>query len=224
MPPGWDGIETILNIWKEFSDVQMVICTAYSDYSWDQIAEAVGSTDSVLILKKPFDSVEVLQIAHALTRKWQLSQAARRHVKELDELVVQRTAELRDANEKLKREIGERAAVEEALRRSEERFSKAFQASPLPMCIQNSETGAFVDANTSYQTLVGIHAWNCLLRPSVKRRSGLIRKLRTRFERVSPAIRPCADCSPISERAAVKHAKLSYRPSNSPWAASSTFS
>ena len=155
MPPGWDGIETILNIWKEFPDVQMVICTAYSDYSWDQIAEAVGSTDSVLILKKPFDSVEVLQIAHALTRKWQLSVEARRHVNELDELVSQRTAELREANEKLKREIGERTAVEEALRRSEERFSKAFQASPLPMCIQNSETGAFVDVNTSYQTLVG---------------------------------------------------------------------
>ncbi|HZJ13570.1 MAG TPA: response regulator [Chthoniobacteraceae bacterium] len=155
MPPGWDGIETILRIWKEFPEVQMVICTAYSDYSWDQIAEAVGSSDSILILKKPFDSVEVLQIAHALTRKWQLSQAARRHVKELDELVSQRTAELRDANERLKREIGERAAVEEALRRSEERFSKAFQASPLPMCIQNSETGAFVDVNTSYETLVG---------------------------------------------------------------------
>jgi two-component system cell cycle sensor histidine kinase/response regulator CckA len=155
MPPGWDGIETILHIWKEFPDVQMVVCTAYSDYSWDQIAEAVGSTDSILILKKPFDSVEVLQIAHAMTRKWQLSQAARRHVNELDELVSQRTAELREANERLKREIGERAAVEEALRRSEERFSKAFQASPLPMCIQNSETGVFVDVNTSYQALVG---------------------------------------------------------------------
>src|SRR4029453_249549 len=110
MPPGWDGIETILHIWKEFPDVQMVICTAYSDYSWEQIAEVVGSTDSVLILKKPFDSVEVLQIAHALTRKWQLCQAVRRQVSELDELVSQRTVELRDANEKLKREIGERAA------------------------------------------------------------------------------------------------------------------
>jgi PAS domain S-box-containing protein len=155
MPPGWDGIETILHVWKEFPDVQMVICTAYSDYSWDQIAEAVGSTDSVLILKKPFDSIEVLQIAHALTRKWQLGQAVRRQMSELDELVSQRTAELREINEKLRREIGERTAVEEALRRLEERFSKAFQASPLPMCIQHIQTGAFVDVNASYLALVG---------------------------------------------------------------------
>ena len=33
MPPGWDGIETITHIWQEFPDLQIVICTAYSDYS-----------------------------------------------------------------------------------------------------------------------------------------------------------------------------------------------
>jgi CheY-like chemotaxis protein len=66
MPPGWDGIETITHIWKEFPDLQVVICTAYSDYSWDEIAKAVGNTDQVLVLKKPFDNIEVLQMAHAL--------------------------------------------------------------------------------------------------------------------------------------------------------------
>ena len=45
MPPGWDGIETISRIWKEFPDLQIVICTAYSDYSWDEIAKSVGNTD-----------------------------------------------------------------------------------------------------------------------------------------------------------------------------------
>src|SRR5204862_8244415 len=38
MPPGWDGIETISRIWKEFPDLQIVICTAYYDYLWDEIA------------------------------------------------------------------------------------------------------------------------------------------------------------------------------------------
>jgi CheY-like chemotaxis protein len=60
MPPGWDGIETISRIWKEFPDLQIVICTAYSDYSWDEIAKSVGNTDKMLVLKKPFDNVEVL--------------------------------------------------------------------------------------------------------------------------------------------------------------------
>src|SRR5947207_585076 len=76
MPPGWDGIETISRIWKEFPDLQIVICTAYSDYSWDEIAKSVGNTDQMLVLKKPFDSVEVLQMAHALSKKWQLTQVA----------------------------------------------------------------------------------------------------------------------------------------------------
>ena len=76
MPPGWDGIETIGRIWNEFPDLQVVICTAYSDYSWDEIAKAVGNTDHVLVLKKPFDNVEVLQMAHALAKKWQLTQIA----------------------------------------------------------------------------------------------------------------------------------------------------
>jgi len=51
--------------------VQIVLCTAYADYSWDEIQRALGKSDSLLILKKPFDNVEILQLAHALTCKWQ---------------------------------------------------------------------------------------------------------------------------------------------------------
>jgi CheY-like chemotaxis protein len=126
MPPGWDGIETISHIWKEFPGLQIVICTAYSDYSWDEISEAVGNTDHVLVLKKPFDNVEVMQMAHALSKKWQLTQIANRQMAELDALVNKRTMELREANARLTGEVAERAAAQDALRVSEERFSKAF--------------------------------------------------------------------------------------------------
>ena len=68
MPPGWDGVETIVHLWKAYPDLQVVICTAYSDYSWEQIIERVGQSDSLVILKKPFDAVEVLQLAHAMTK------------------------------------------------------------------------------------------------------------------------------------------------------------
>ena len=79
MPPGWDGVETIDRLWKVSPDLQAVVCTAYSDYSWHDIIGRFGHTDKLLILKKPFETVEVLQLAHALTRKWWLerqSQAA----------------------------------------------------------------------------------------------------------------------------------------------------
>ena len=91
MPPGWDGIETITHIWKEFPDLQVVICTAYSDYSWDEISKTVGNTDQILVLKKPFDNIEVMQMAHALSKKWQLTQIANRQMADLDALVNQRT-------------------------------------------------------------------------------------------------------------------------------------
>src|SRR3989338_5558640 len=32
MPPGWDGIETIKHIWAVDPQIQIVICSAYSDY------------------------------------------------------------------------------------------------------------------------------------------------------------------------------------------------
>src|SRR5205085_2828978 len=155
MPPGWDGIETISRIWKEFPDLQIVICTAYSDYSWDEIAKSIGNTDQMLVLKKPFDNVEVLQMAHALAKKWQLTQIARRQMEELDALVNQRTVELRAANARLTGEVAERAAAEEALRRSEERFSKAFHSSPVPMLIQRPDGKGCLDANVSFLELVG---------------------------------------------------------------------
>ena len=154
MPPGWDGIETISRIWKEFPELQVVVCTAYSDYSWDDMSRTLGESDSVLILKKPFDSVEVLQMAHALSKKWELGLIARRQMDDLDALVNQRTAELRDANVKLTGEVADRTAAEAALRRSEERFSKAFHGSPVPMAIRRPDGSGYLDANASFVALL----------------------------------------------------------------------
>jgi CheY-like chemotaxis protein len=70
MPPGWYGIKTTLEIWKVDSEVQIVICTAYSAYSSEQIFEQVGNKGQMTILKKPFDTVEALRLANDLTEKW----------------------------------------------------------------------------------------------------------------------------------------------------------
>ncbi len=74
MPPGMDGIQTIKELWRVCPDIQAVLCTAYADYSWQDIQKTLGTSDNLVILKKPFDTVEVLQLAHALTRKWALDQ------------------------------------------------------------------------------------------------------------------------------------------------------
>jgi len=155
MPPGWDGIETISRIWREFPDLQIVICTAYSDYSWEDIAKAVGNTDHVLVLKKPFDNIEVMQMACALSKKWQLTQIANRQLADLDALVAQRTSELNKVNAWLTGEIAQRTAAQDLLTSSEERFSKAFHSSPVPMAIQRANRPGFLDANERFLSLLG---------------------------------------------------------------------
>jgi PAS domain S-box-containing protein len=154
MPPGWDGVETISRIWQKHPQLQVVICTAYSDYSWEEMIRRIGKSDSLVILKKPFDNIEVLQLAHALTEKWHLSNEIKGRLRNLDLLVNQRTTELQSANEQLKKEIAERMLLENALRLSEERFSKAFKASPIPLAIQSLSQERYVDANQGFEQLM----------------------------------------------------------------------
>jgi PAS domain S-box-containing protein len=155
MPPGWDGIETIRRVWEVYPELQVVICTAYSDHSWESIIQALAQPDSFVILKKPFDNVEVLQLAHALTKKWGLNRQAQLRMGELKEMVQRQTAELRNANEHLIGEIRRREQIEIALRGSEHRFQLAFQSSPVPMGIMHASTRTYLEINESFQTLIG---------------------------------------------------------------------
>ncbi|HHM04178.1 MAG TPA: EAL domain-containing protein [Gammaproteobacteria bacterium] len=102
MPPGWDGIETISHIWAEFPFTEMVICSAYSDYSWEEIIERLGSSDSLLFLRKPFEAIVVKQMAHSLVKKWSLGNQAREYVANLEREVSQRTEQLKTLLEELK--------------------------------------------------------------------------------------------------------------------------
>jgi CheY-like chemotaxis protein len=70
MPPGWDGLETITHLWEENPELQIVICTAYSDHSWTDIVQRLKPEDDLMVLRKPFDVIEIRQFAHALCAKW----------------------------------------------------------------------------------------------------------------------------------------------------------
>lgn len=83
MPPGWDGVETIARMWEADPELQCVICTAYADYSWDEMIAKLGRNDRLLILKKPFDPIEVCQIAIAMTEKWCSTRRERERLEEV---------------------------------------------------------------------------------------------------------------------------------------------
>jgi len=142
MPPGWDGVETTGRLWEIDPNLQIVLCTAYSDYSWNEMFEELGQRDGLLILKKPFDSVEAFQLAHALTEKWWLHQQSRRKMEELEIRVAERTQELAQ---------------------SEKRFSGAFEHAPIGVALLSPE-GRWLKVNRALCTLTGYSETELLAR------------------------------------------------------------
>ena len=141
MPPGWDGVETIEQLWKEDPAIQVVVCTAFSDYSWETMTERLGVSDNLVLLKKPFDNVEVLQVSHALTKKWLVTRQAELRFDELERMVSERGKEL--------------DFVGAEIQRSEERFAQAFRNSPIAQAIQTVKAQRFVDANDAFLRMTG---------------------------------------------------------------------
>lgn len=142
MPPGWDGLETIEHLWKADKDLQVVICTAFSDHPWDEIKERVGRNDKLLILQKPFEGVEVLQLATALCQKWDLTNQLATQLRQLSRMVDERTAELQSANERLTqsntalaRTVGDLEAAQAKILQQNTELERLASRDPLTGCL-----------------------------------------------------------------------------------------
>ena len=92
MPPGWDGLETIRNIWKVDSLIEIVLATAYSDYSWPEIHNQLDQNNQLIILKKPFDDIEVRQLAHSLCQRRHLADQTRSKIQKLESIIEKQNA------------------------------------------------------------------------------------------------------------------------------------
>ncbi|MDB5752037.1 MAG: hybrid sensor histidine kinase/response regulator, partial [Ramlibacter sp.] len=99
MPPGWDGVETIERLWRVDPQLQVVICTAYSDHPWEEVLQRLDVRDRLLIVRKPFDMIEVAQLARTLTAKWTLARSNGQQLQHLEVMVRNRTRELQAAKE-----------------------------------------------------------------------------------------------------------------------------
>jgi two-component system, NtrC family, sensor kinase len=103
MPPGWDGVETIEQLWKVDPRLQVVICTAFADHSWEEMLARLNVQDRLLILKKPFDVIEIRQAASMLSAKWSLERQAATQMRMLQDTV----RELRQTESALRLANGE---------------------------------------------------------------------------------------------------------------------
>jgi PAS domain S-box-containing protein len=131
--PGWDGVETIEQIWKADAAIEMVICTAFSDYSPLEISRRLRRTDQLLLLKKQFDHIEVLQLAVALSEKWRLGRETQNYFTNLEALVSIRTRELEQSISLIKA--------------SEAQYRLLFESNPTPIYTFDRESLAFVTVN-----------------------------------------------------------------------------
>jgi signal transduction histidine kinase len=100
MPPGWDGLQTIRKIREVDQDIEIVICSAYSDYSWHDIAQELSVTDKYLFLSKPFEVTEMKQMVINLAEKWWLNTKNKIYLEEL-----RKARENAEASERAKHEF-----------------------------------------------------------------------------------------------------------------------
>jgi two-component system, NtrC family, sensor kinase len=160
--PGWDGIETIGHIWRECPDLQIIICTGYSDFSWHEIIRRYGHTDRLLMLKKPFDVMELRQLAYALAVKWNL-------INHLQTLVTDRTVTLQTTNLFLQREIVEHEQAQADLRKERDYIDQIIKGTPaMVVGIAPDGRATFINPSVSQSTgyspeeIIGKNWWNLL--------------------------------------------------------------
>lgn len=122
--PDIDGFEVCRRIKSdpELRYTPIILFTGMSNADVHVHAMTSGAND---FLAKPFDWHVFKARVSALLKYRRAVSALRRAHDDMEQRVQERTAELRESNEKLKLEIGERRKAEAALRESEERYALA---------------------------------------------------------------------------------------------------
>lgn len=126
MPSGWDGLETAEYLWQVDPLLQIVLCTAYSDYSWDDLEARVVSAENLLLIKKPFDVMEIRQAAASLTLR-------RHHIEQAQ---------------------GQIAGLESRLQLSQESLATILDAAPVGILTSDPQ-GRVLSLNRAAQDLLG---------------------------------------------------------------------
>jgi signal transduction histidine kinase/DNA-binding response OmpR family regulator len=197
LQPGMDGLQTIKRLQQEDHQLQFVIITAYSDHSWQEISAVLLSADKLLILKKPFEAIEIRQAAAALIEKWHLTvehkQAMSALVMQrnmLEEHVREQTAELRHTNELLTKEIKERRRAEEKIRLHRDSLEKQIELRSAEILQQNRFLSTVINSLPHPFAVIDAANWRIL---AANRAAGCPAGVRACYQYMYGFSSPCPD-------------------------------
>ncbi|PCJ52564.1 MAG: hypothetical protein COA79_23445 [Planctomycetota bacterium] len=95
LPPGLNGIKVIQKIYEIDPNVEIVICSANSNYSIKETTSILPVHDKILFIAKPFTTIEVLQMANCLCSKWQTQMNVKGYINSLEELASSKSQYLK---------------------------------------------------------------------------------------------------------------------------------
>ena len=117
--PGESGLDLIRHVAQKYPDTAVVMVTAVDDLAESKIAMEAGVYGYVV---KPFTHGQILiSVVNALRRS-ELEMARREHLKDLEKMVVERTAKLAKTNLTLQQEITEHKLAKKVIAQSEQKY------------------------------------------------------------------------------------------------------
>ncbi|MEA3361113.1 MAG: PAS domain-containing protein, partial [Thermodesulfobacteriota bacterium] len=166
--PGLNGAQTSRQIWDMDPDIKIVIVTAYSEHSPEDIIKEIGR-DDIFYLRKPFNQEEIFQFARALTNEWSLKRKRDR----LETALTKANEKLGDMNRNLEERTGE-------LKTQKERLNNILEGTNVGTWEWNVKTGETIFnekwANISGYTLkeispISIDTWTKFAHPDDLKKS-----------------------------------------------------
>jgi len=156
---------------REFLEKILPKNTVFNDFEVEHDFPTIGQRIMILNARRIYreaDKTQMILLAiEDITERKRMDEELRKHREHLEELVEERTAELKKVNEALQKEITERKRAEETVKVSETRYRRLFETALDGILILDAETGQITEVNPflmdmlgySHQELFGKKLW-----------------------------------------------------------------